>query len=87
MDISQQFKRISRHRVTGALGRLGCRVAQRLRCAAVVESEDLSGGTQYYFAKQVVRKRGFHGWTFHRGWAAGKGAIWSGSPSGRLATC
>jgi hypothetical protein len=40
MDISQQFKRISQHRVAGAVSRLGRRVAQWWRCAAVVESED-----------------------------------------------
>jgi hypothetical protein len=64
VDVSQQFKRISKAMVRRGVRRLGRRVAARWRCRAVVESVDSRGKVVYALARRAIRRRGFASWSF-----------------------
>jgi hypothetical protein len=64
IDVSQQFKRISKFMVARGVRRLGRRLSIRWRCQAVVESVDSRGKIVYALARRAIRRRGFAAWSF-----------------------
>ena len=58
VDISRQFKALSRGKVAVAVRRLGRRVKTRWKCAAVRHSKDARGKPKMTLVRRVYRKKG-----------------------------